>query len=218
MCYQLKLLTTALFFRILLSKPLSKIQWISLMLLFCGIVTVQLQQQTAAGKSTAADSQNRTLGIFVVLVASLMSGFGGVYFEKILKGTAKNVWIRNIQLSTYGVVFGLITVFSAERQAVATHGFMHGYDALVWLVIIVQSVGGLLVAVVIKYADNILKGFATTVAIVLAALFSMALFSFQPSVQFVAGAALVVIATILYSKFPHEPEQTKVKPDLTTSA
>lgn len=214
-CYQLKLLTTALFFRILLGKPLSKMQWISLVLLFGGIATVQ--QQQPAGKSGAAHSQNQSLGLAVVLVASLMSGFGGVYFEKILKNSPKNVWIRNIQLASYGVVFGLITVAFTERHAVVTHGFMHGYDALVWLVIVVQSVGGLLVAVVIKYADNILKGFATTVAIILAAILSMLLFSFQPTMQFIAGASLVVVATILYSKFPHNVEPPKVKPEPSAS-
>lgn len=35
-----------------------------------------------------------------------------------------------------------------------------------------QAVGGLVVAVVIKYADNILKGFATSLSIIVSAIIS----------------------------------------------
>nr|AKN21640.1 slc35a-4 [Schmidtea mediterranea] len=202
-CYQLKLLTTALFFRLMLGKPQSKVQWFSLVLLFVGIGLVQLQGTKPSSNSNASQ-QNPTVGIIVVIVASLMSGFSGVYFEKLLKNTPKNVWIRNVQLSTYGVVFGLLTVFSTDKTRVISKGFFFGYDYLVWIVIIIQSVGGLLVAVVIKYADNIFKGFATTVAIVLAALISMFLFSFEPGFYFSIGASMVIIATICYSKYPYD--------------
>ncbi|XP_077579828.1 solute carrier family 35 member A3b isoform X2 [Stigmatopora nigra] len=62
-----------------------------------------------------------------------------------------------------------------------------------------QALGGLLVAVVIKYADNILKGFATSLSIVLSALVSyLALGDFHPSRAFIPGAALVIGATFLY--------------------
>lgn len=36
-------------------------------------------------------------------------------------------------------------------------GFLQGFDFVVWMVVLMQAVGGLLVAIVIKYADNILK-------------------------------------------------------------
>ena len=37
-------------------------------------------------------------GLLVVVLACLTSGFSGVYFEKILKGSTTSLWIRNIQL------------------------------------------------------------------------------------------------------------------------
>ncbi len=37
-------------------------------------------------------------------------------------------------------------------------GFFYGYTPFVWYVVVLNATGGLLVALVIKYADNILKG------------------------------------------------------------
>ncbi|KAK6050789.1 Nucleotide-sugar transporter, partial [Cooperia oncophora] len=44
--------------------------------------------------------QNSILGFIAVLVACCLSGFAGIYFEKILKGSDVSIWIRNIQLGT----------------------------------------------------------------------------------------------------------------------
>lgn len=38
------------------------------------------------------------IGFGAVLMATLTSGFAGVYFEKILKTGPTSVWMRNIQL------------------------------------------------------------------------------------------------------------------------
>lgn len=77
--YQLKILTTALMSVILLKKPLSKTQWLSLVLLFVGVSIVQLQP-TDSGKPKASSSdikQNPVLGVIVVIASSLCSGFAG---------------------------------------------------------------------------------------------------------------------------------------------
>ncbi|VDK38633.1 unnamed protein product [Anisakis simplex] len=70
--------------------------------------------------------------------------------------------------------------------------------------IMISSLGGLTVAVVIKYADNILKAFATSIAIVVACIASAAFFGFRPTIMFVGGAALVIGAVFLYSLFPYK--------------
>jgi len=61
--------------------------------------------------------------------------------------------------------------------------------------------GGLLVALVMKYADNVVKGFATSLSIVLSSAVSLFIPSFHFSLTptFVAGSSLVIAATILYS-------------------
>uniref|UniRef100_A0A8C3SN02 Solute carrier family 35 member A2 n=1 Tax=Chelydra serpentina TaxID=8475 RepID=A0A8C3SN02_CHESE len=138
-------------------------------------------------------------GLAAVVVSCLSSGFAGVYFEKILKGGAASVWLRNVQLGVFGSLLGLAGLWWAEGAAVAAQGFFHGYSPLVWAVILNQAFGGLLVAVVVKYADNILKGFATSLSIVASTVASMQLFGFRPQPPFVLGAGLVIGAVYMYS-------------------
>lgn len=62
-----------------------------------------------------------------------------------------------------------------------------------------------MVAVVIKYTDNILKGFATSAAIVVTCVLSVFLFDTVLSPKFTAGAALVVASIYIYGRFVHVP-------------
>ena len=203
--YQLKILTTALFSVFMLNKRLSKLQWCALVLLFAGVSVVQLQEAKTSGK--VAQEQRPLLGLVAVIISCLMSGFAGVYFEKILKGTKQTIWLRNVQMGGIGMVIGAITMQINDGAQVREKGFFFGYDWVVCFVIFLQSFGGIMVAVVVKYADNILKGFATSAAIIISCIASMYFFDFQLSVQFSIGAALVIAAVYIYSKYvPQAPK------------
>ncbi|XP_004872023.1 UDP-galactose translocator isoform X4 [Heterocephalus glaber] len=195
--YQLKILTTALFSVLMLNRSLSRLQWASLLLLFTGVAIVQAQQ--AGGGGPRPLDQNPGAGLAAVVASCLSSGFAGVYFEKILKGSSGSVWLRNLQLGLFGTALGLVGLWWAEGSAVAHRGFFFGYTPAVWGVVLNQAFGGLLVAVVVKYADNILKGFATSLSIVLSTVASIRLFGFHLDPLFALGAGLVIGAVYLYS-------------------
>ena len=50
-----------------------------------------------------------------------------------------------------------VAVLLNAREIIFERGFFHGFDGLVATVVFLQAAGGLLVAAVVKYADNILK-------------------------------------------------------------
>ena len=189
----------------MLRKQLSRLQWVALLILFIGVSCVQLQPHDSKVNRVVTTEQKPLIGLIAVIVSCVMSGFAGVYFEKILKGTKQSIWLRNVQLGAIGVVFGLVAMDINDGVQVHEKGFFYGYDWIVWLVIFIQAFGGLMVAVVVKYADNILKGFATSGAIILSCIASRYFFDFQFSPQFLSGAALVIASVFLYSKFAPQP-------------
>lgn len=111
-------------------------------------------QHTNKNEDADTASHNRLVGLVAVLCAACTSGFSGVYFEKILKGSTTSLWLRNVQMGLPSIIIALITVFVKDSAAVEEQGFLGGYSPIVWTVVTVQAAGGLIVAVVVKYADN----------------------------------------------------------------
>lgn len=204
--YQLKILTTAMFSATMLGRRFSRTKWASLVVLTCGVAVVQISGSSdgknakSSGGGEEEENRNRLVGLMAVLCAACTSGFSGVYFERILKGSDVSLWIRNIQMGIPSMLIALITVYLNDSVEVSRHGFFVGYSPLVLSVITVQAVGGLIVAVVVKYADNVLKVFASSFSIILSCLISAVLFDFRPNAIFSIGACLVILSTVMYSK------------------
>ncbi|EDO34876.1 predicted protein [Nematostella vectensis] len=199
--YQLKILTTALFSVAMLSKKLSSIKWFALILLMAGVAAIQWPSGENKSSRKDLSTSAKFVGLVAVLSACCSSGFAGVYFEKILKGTSATIWLRNIQLGSFGIVFGLAAVFVNDGKKVQNGGFFQGYNYITWIVVFLQAFGGLIVAAVVKYADNILKGFATSVSIIFSSLVSYYfLKDFNPTSLFFLGTCAVLTATYLYGK------------------
>merc|ERR1711860_390955 len=77
------------------------------------------------------ENQSRVTGFFAAITATFLSGFAGVYFEKILKGSDVSVWMRNVQLAILSVPMGLVTSYLKDGAKIADSGFFHGYDNFV---------------------------------------------------------------------------------------
>lgn len=108
----------------MLNKRLSRLQWIALVCLFAGVAIVQLQPSDQAAAKTESvngtPEQSAFVGLVAVGAASVMSGFAGVYFEKLLKHTSPSIFLRNVQLGVIGIVFGMMTVMFSDGKQV-TH-------------------------------------------------------------------------------------------------
>lgn len=203
--YQLKILSTAIFSVILLNRKITRKNWIALILLMLGVTLVQTQTATTDVASSSSNDKP-LLGLVAVLACCVSSGFAGCYFEKSLKTSDTSMWVRNIQLGLCSLVFSAAGLLVNDWALLRSNGFFYGYNGLVWLVICNQAAGGLIVASVVKYADSILKAFATSISILLSSCISYYLFDFRVTWTFALGAAIVLYATYLYGK----PEQVTI--------
>lgn len=204
----MKILTTAAFSVMLLRKQLSTSQWMALFFLAIGVGIVQIQTGASDTVKAASlhlfqnSSMNAIKGFLAVVAACFTSGLAGVYFEMVLKNSQSDLWIRNVQLSAFSLLPALIPIVLAPRHpdsGLITSLFQN-FGPWAWATVVIQVVGGLVTAMVIKYSDNILKGFATSLSIVLSFLASIALFDFQITFTFILGSVVVLIATWLYNQ------------------
>ncbi len=69
-----------------------------------------------------------------------------------------------------------------------------------WATVLIQVFGGLVTALVIKYSDNIMKGFATSLSILISFLASVILFNFKLTPSFMLGSTTVLVATWMYNQ------------------
>jgi UDP-sugar transporter A1/2/3 len=200
--YQLKLLTTAGCSVLLLGAQLPARRWAALLLLLAGVALVQLPSRPLDSEATEQlpNEQNRLLGLLAVVIACCSSGFAGTYYERLVKHSAQpSLLVRNLQLGLFSLVFSLAAMLAHDGWDLVRLGPTHGYTPTVMAVIGLQSVGGLVVAATIKYADNILKGFATSVSIVVSGAVSWAVVGDPPpGPAFLPGSGLVLAASLLY--------------------
>lgn len=211
-CYQMKILTTAVFSMVMLQRKFSAKKWLALFLLTVGVLVVQISGISDSSKSDT-EKHSQFIGLVAVLCAACTSGFSGVYFEKILKGAKTSLWLRNVQMGIPSVVIAFVTIYAKDSAAISQQGFLGGYTPLVWTVVTVQAVGGLIVAVVVKYADNVLKVFATSFSIVVSCILSAIFFDFHASFAIIVGASMVVMATVLYSQPERKRRRKRVIPE-----
>ncbi|GAA6048898.1 hypothetical protein JCM3770_007110 [Rhodotorula araucariae] len=207
--YNLKILTTALFSVFLLRRRLSPKKWFALLFLAAGVGVVQLQSSTAAGASSHGDhDMDKAKGLLAVFCACMTSGLAGVYFEMVLKGSKADLWIRNVQLSFFSLLPAVSAVFApelsifggpAKPNPTAGQPIFANFGGWAWAVVLIQVFGGLVTALVIRYSDNIMKGFATSLAIVLSFCAGIILFDFQVTASFIVGTCIVVASTYLYN-------------------
>jgi len=213
--YQTKTIFTALFSRLLLGRKLEVSQWMALLLLTLGCVLVTdlrpRKEAHASGlrkEAHAKEGSSRFIGLCAVGAAALLSSSSSVYFEKMLKRRAgeaqqqAGLWLRNIQLGMFALPLAAACMAYQDHEQIRDYGLLQGFDSVVWTVVLLNSCGGLLVAAVMKYADNIVKCFAAALAIVSGTLISVPLFDFHPSRLFAVGGFCTVSATVLYSWAP----------------
>ncbi|XP_031378659.1 CMP-sialic acid transporter 2-like isoform X2 [Punica granatum] len=190
----LNIISTGVLYRIILKRELSEIQWAAFILLCAGCTTAQLNSNSDRVLDTPVQ------GWIMAIVMALLSGFAGVYTEAIIKKRpSRNINVQNFWLYIFGMIFNAIAIFIQDFDAVMNKGFFHGYSLITTIMILNHALSGIAVSMVMKYADNIVKVYSTSVAMLLTAVVSVFLFGFHLSLAFFLGSIVVSVSIYLHS-------------------
>jgi solute carrier family 35 (UDP-sugar transporter), member A1/2/3 len=195
---QTKLLATALLSTFILDQHFSKRQWRALAVMTAGVVLVILDSYNS--KETPTEGEENTLTGFVsALVSVVCSGLAGVAFQKIIKAPTSDIWERNLQLSVMSVVMGCINIMLFDLEAVTAVNPFADFSIYTFLSISIGGVGGILVAIVVKNTNAVVKGFATCCAIIVNSLLGAWMFGAPITPDFCAGFVMVAVSLFDYT-------------------
>jgi UDP-sugar transporter A1/2/3 len=201
-CTQMKILTSAVFSRLLLGTTLSGSQYVSLFFLIFGIVLVQIDNFDFQEIHTVGES---SAGFFAATLASLTSGLAGAVLEKLYKDpdactrVKHTIWTRNLQLSLISIPFALSGVYLRAQEQVLKGNFFRGYDYVILSIICMQAAGGIITAYVLKFANVVSKCVAISMSICCCAIYSVWTGELIISTQIIVGVLVVNISVIAFS-------------------
>lgn len=183
----------------------------------------------AGGGGGGGDSgADASTGLLLILCAALISSGTGVFLEVVFKrrGNYFDLSARNVHLAFFSILVFLGTFavdynrLSQEMtQAVAkadfedvgpnspvlhpftvfTDTFFKGFTGLVWCLVLLQSLAGILLALVMKYSNNILKTFSTSLALLISMAASVLWLDMTVQPNFVVGLVMVLVSVFLYN-------------------
>ncbi|XP_021604834.1 CMP-sialic acid transporter 1 isoform X4 [Manihot esculenta] len=166
-------------------------------------------------------------GYLLGILSACLSALAGVYTEFLMKKNNDSFYWQNVQLYTFGVIFNMAWLLLDDFRSGFENGawwqhLLNGYGITTWMVVLNLGSTGLLVSWLMKYADNIVKVYSTSMAMLLTMVLSIYLFSFKPTLQLFLGIIICMMSLHMYFappnmlvdlpttiKAPHPPEGLK---------
>ena len=132
---------------------------------------MQLRPDEIRSKRFGQRAQMRpVVGLAAVLTQACASAFAGVWFERVIKQPradgrgVPSLWTSSLQLCAFSIPLALGALVTHEAKALRDGGPLQGFDRITLLVLLLHVAGGVLVALTLKHADNVVKTFAVSIA------------------------------------------------------
>jgi len=199
---QSKLIFTAGFMSQMLGKSFSSMQIVALGLLLLGTLLTQLAE--VSGPAVLSGSAP-WLGAGLTVLSALLSALPNVFYERLLKED-KDEWVTNLQLTTW-ICLWVILIKVAGMIVLGTGPGLPslaeatvGFNAFVWVIVALKTLNCIIIPSCLKYADNILYGYAKPISIVLTCAATSVATGQSPSLTMVAAIICVVVSIIVYGR------------------
>ena len=178
------------------------------MVLTGGLVVIQLKDDSSAARPGHMP-RNTLSGAFAMLCSTVLSAYSGVYLEKLFKTVHLPLWLQSIQLSLFALPVAAVCMAWADYDALVGGGWLIGFNWVAWLAVALNALGGIVVSMTLKYADNIQKTFAVGVSIVLNCGVSAVFFDVPLTRRVIGGVTMVVGSTCAFNMWGDRPASQK---------
>ncbi|CAF0818319.1 unnamed protein product [Adineta ricciae] len=235
---QFRVVVTGVIFQILFNKRLTRIQWLSLLLLTSGCIIKQFEHSSSLPVSkvsltnstlshtpepTVQKSSLINIHLIWILVQVFCSCFAGVYNEYLLKSdrtTQVDVMLQNSFMYFDSILCNLMLLMFFDQQQPylsITEKFSNtlrlitsGKENLIFFIILNNAAVGIVTSLFLKSMTSILKTFASALELLFTSILAWILFSIPVSIYTFLAIFIVSFAVYLYSINPvvNQPKTT----------
>jgi solute carrier family 35 (UDP-sugar transporter), member A1/2/3 len=155
-------------------------------------------------------SRHWTHGVAPIMVASVISGLSGALSQKNLEaqGGGRNPYLFSMELcAASSLILFASLLASPDGKMIARDGFWNGWTASTWIPILSNSIGGIIVGLVTKYAGSVRKGFALIFGMFLSGVVQALVTDEGVSVEQGVGGLLAAVSLWMHSTHPHVPKE-----------
>lgn len=183
-------------------------QWRAMGLQACGMIIVQYDPCTHR-------PMYEPQAYLCMCLSAVITAICAARNEYIVKNYAINLNVQNAALYAGGVWMNLVAFFLLPNpnSAQAAIGFFEGYDNPLALgVVFANSLIGLAITAVYKYADAVIKCIAADITAVILCIFSVCFFGLNSTITLWCGVTVVCFAVHLYTgagKSPAAPPKAQ---------
>jgi len=175
-------------------RTLVREQWASIILQVVGLIIVQYDSCRDAPFLAIKD-------YITLIVSTLITAICSVWNERLIKTYSVNMHIQNAILYTFGLTLNLTLFFFFPNLFVKNETrkqFFEGYSLMVIAIILCNSVLGIVITFVYKYADVIVKTFSTACATGVLLYINVAVFKIKANLTIFLGAIVIFISSYLF--------------------
>lgn len=215
---QSRLAIVGLLFRYGLGRYISQIQWIAIAQLLLASMLFEadlfspapvphapstnvtaIAPAPAAATAASAQYKNESLGIAILLLKCLLDSLSIVWmdkFFKVLSTTGFPYPLQQLYFAVYGLAFGAALFAYQNYGAFGQRAPFDGWNRGAWASAILTAFYGLLVSIVLRYLDSLVKMLQSLLAVVLTIVFDYLWFG-----ESITGVRIIAISYVLISVF-----------------
>lgn len=214
---QFRVVVTGVVFQYLFKKVLSKIQWVSLLLLTFGCIIKQAGYSSKISNSDMVAAENDyskyfNLSLLLILVQVLSSCFAGVYNEFLLKekDNKVDIMLQNAFMYTDSIICNIIllTFYTPSNQtgglleALSFQSLGAVFEFKVFCIMVNNAAIGIVTSLFLRSLNSILKSFASALELMFTGVLAWIFFGIPLDFLTVLSIGIVSAATWLYSQNP----------------